>query len=229
MATVGTVLVDALVLAGGKSSRLGSAPKAALLLDGQTLLERTVAAVANARHTVVVGPETGLKHPVLWAREHPPFTGPAAAIAAGLDALAGTGETLGDFTLVLACDMPRIALAVPLLLAAVTDSPERDGAIAISSDESGDRIQPLAAAYSSTRLRAAIETHRRGASLESLPMHRLIDGLDLTRVHVLAGSTDDVDTWADAVRLGVRPQNVSEVPANIQAMDRARGERLERR
>ena len=37
----GTPRFDAIVLAGGRSSRLGGVPKAGLVLDGQTLLERT--------------------------------------------------------------------------------------------------------------------------------------------------------------------------------------------
>ena len=38
------MLIDAVVLAGGRSSRLGSVAKALLVVEGQSLLERTVSA-----------------------------------------------------------------------------------------------------------------------------------------------------------------------------------------
>ena len=82
--------MDALVLAGGRSSRLGSVAKAGLIYEAQTLLERTLDAVAAAGSIVVVGPDvrTTAERPVLQAREDPPFGGPVAAIGAGMDALA---------------------------------------------------------------------------------------------------------------------------------------------
>ena len=80
---------DAIILAGGRSSRLGGVPKSGLIYDGATLLERSLRAAGAARRTVVVGPDPGgLPGGVLTCREEPPFAGPAAAIAAGLAALA---------------------------------------------------------------------------------------------------------------------------------------------
>ncbi|WP_043436145.1 NTP transferase domain-containing protein, partial [Arthrobacter sp. I3] len=75
---------DAIILAGGRSSRLGGVPKSGLIYDGATLLERSLRAAGAARRTVVVGPDPGgLPGGVLTCREEPPFAGPAAAIAAG--------------------------------------------------------------------------------------------------------------------------------------------------
>jgi CTP:molybdopterin cytidylyltransferase MocA len=97
------MLLDAIVLAGGRSSRLFGVPKSALLWRGSTLLQNTVDAVldAGARRVVVVGPGAsvadgaaggladgdGPAARIMFAREDPPFGGPAAAIAAGLSAL----------------------------------------------------------------------------------------------------------------------------------------------
>jgi molybdopterin-guanine dinucleotide biosynthesis protein A len=43
------------ILAGGKSTRLGGVPKAQLRYDGATLLQRAVAAARGAGRAVVVG------------------------------------------------------------------------------------------------------------------------------------------------------------------------------
>uniref|UniRef100_UPI0039EF6021 molybdenum cofactor guanylyltransferase n=1 Tax=Sinomonas sp. G460-2 TaxID=3393464 RepID=UPI0039EF6021 len=48
---------DAIVLAGGRSSRLGGYPKPRLVYEGVTLLDRALGAVSAARRVAVVGPE----------------------------------------------------------------------------------------------------------------------------------------------------------------------------
>lgn len=196
---------DAIVLAGGRSSRLDAVAKAELVVDGETLLARTLAAVSAARRIVVVGP-SGLAVPaagVLHAREEPPFGGPAAAIAAGLsvlrhDARLRVGAAPAEATLVLACDMPSIGLAVPILLRGLDDNPEQDGVMAVDSD----RLQPLAAGFRTSRLASAIASRTAGGPLDGIPVFRLLDGLNLVPVDVPRGSTADVDTWEDAQRLG---------------------------
>lgn len=83
-------LFDAVVLAGGRSTRLDGRAKADLALDGARLVDRAVGAAvaAGARRTVVVGPEELEVAGAIATRERPPFGGPVAAIAAGLAALA---------------------------------------------------------------------------------------------------------------------------------------------
>nr|WP_246223589.1 NTP transferase domain-containing protein [Pseudarthrobacter psychrotolerans] len=116
---------DAVILAGGRSSRLGGVPKQSLTYDGDSLLRRSAAAAGGARAAVVVGPEAGevLAREVpagfLRCREEPPFGGPAAAIAAGLAALATADGNRPPLTLVLACDMPNVGQAVSALKAAL--------------------------------------------------------------------------------------------------------------
>lgn len=114
---------DALILAGGRSSRLGGVPKSQLMYDGATLLSRSLSAAAGARATVVVGPDPGeLPAGVLTCREEPAFTGPAAAIAAGMAALErARGPLRAAMTLILACDMPKADQAVAALRAALAD------------------------------------------------------------------------------------------------------------
>lgn len=200
--------MDALVLAGGRSSRLGSVPKAGLVYQEQSLLERTVVAVSDARAVVVVGPElpAALAGRVQLAREDPPFGGPAAGIGAGLTALAGRIPA-SDYTAVLACDMPNIATALRHLVAALDDPAPTDGVIA--TDGRG-RLQPLAAVYRTARLQAALEPFRRSGALDGLSAFQLVSGLRLTPVAVPAGATDDIDTWADANAFGIRHETRQE-------------------
>jgi molybdopterin-guanine dinucleotide biosynthesis protein A len=201
---------DAVILAGGRSSRLGGAPKPRLVSGGRTLLELALEAAHGAHTIVVVGPDPGpLPAGVLTCREEPPFAGPAAAIAAGLAALAAHRMAGGiapptpaapAWTLVLACDMPRATAAVTALREELAHGAEGDGVLAVSAD---GRRQPLAGFYGTAALqRSAAEAARRGA-LADASVFALLASLDVRGLRVPPGSTDDVDTWEDAAALGV--------------------------
>ncbi|MEU4744233.1 NTP transferase domain-containing protein, partial [Actinosynnema sp. NPDC023658] len=58
----------AVVLAGGRGSRLGGVDKASLVVDGRTLLDHVLDAVAAARQVIVVGPRKDDVTGVTWAR-----------------------------------------------------------------------------------------------------------------------------------------------------------------
>ena len=201
---------DAIILAGGRSSRLGGVPKQQLTYDGATLLQRALDAAGGAEAAVVVGPESGaLPAGVLRCREEPPFAGPAAAISAGLAALAAASgaqpeATRAGWTLVLACDMPNVAPAVKSLRDALRHPPQPgDGVVAVSMD---GRRQPLVGFYSTPALqRAAQDLASRGALING-SVSALLASLDVRLVTVPAGSTDDVDSWDDAAALGVAGQ-----------------------
>ena len=105
-----------------------------------------------------------------------------------------------DAVLVIACDMPHIDRAVPLLITALGEHPDAEGVIPVDSD--GHR-QPLAAAYRTTRLAAAIADQKRDGALSGVSVSRLVRGLDLAEIAVPAGATADVDTREDTIRLGV--------------------------
>ena len=217
-------------------SRLNGVPKSRLRFRDRTLLEQTLAAVSApatvhptaVRRIVVVGDvaDSSVSPDVLVTREEPPYSGPAAGIAAGLTALGSADPIPSDYTLVLGCDMPGIGAAVAPLLSAlftqalftqalVTQAPLKqapltqpgDGVIAV---DGRNRLQPLAAAYRTARLTAAAEAKRAAGILEGLSVFQLIAGLALTDVVVPPGATDDVDTWADAERFGVaRPPGIT--------------------
>lgn len=195
---------DAVILSGGRSSRLGGVPKAALMHDGATLLERALQAAGGASAVAVVGPDPGtLPEGVLACREDPPFSGPAAAIAAGLSALARRAEDHrgpAPYTLVLACDMPRAEAAVRALLEAAAKGPPGDGLMAVSAD---GRRQPLLGLYGTAVLQQHVADADRRGALVNASVFALLARLDVREVGVPGGSTNDVDTWDDAAALGV--------------------------
>ncbi|MCU1434478.1 MAG: molybdopterin-guanine dinucleotide biosynthesis protein [Pseudarthrobacter sp.] len=205
-----TLDFDAVILAGGRSARLGGVPKQHLTYDGDTLLRRSVAAAGGARVVVVVGPGEGdLPAGILRCREEPAFSGPAAAIAAGLTELERTGGPPSRFTLVLACDMPNSADAVSALADALLineraggnfSSSKQDGVVAVSED---GRLQPLAGFYSTAALQRAVADLAGRGSLINGSVRALLASLDVQPVAVPGGSTADVDTWDDAAALGV--------------------------
>lgn len=209
---------DTIILAGGRSSRLGGSPKSELVYDGGTLLERTIDAARGARHIVVVGPAPeGRPAGVHSCREEPPFAGPAAAIAAGLAKLQalrrpGPGEatatTGAAFTLILACDMPHVDMAVPVLQEALDSGPGNPGAVFRAGDgvmavSPEGRRQPLAGFYRTAALQAAVDDAAARNGLNHGSVFALLARLDVMAVTVPTGSTDDVDTWDDVAALGV--------------------------
>jgi molybdopterin-guanine dinucleotide biosynthesis protein A len=189
---------DAIVVAGGRGSRLGGVEKAELRQDGQRLLDRLADGLAGARALVVVG-DRGVPGALL-VREEPPHGGPAAAVAAGLAALPG-GSTL---VALLAVDMPRAGEAIPLLLSAyagATSLAAADGVVAVDST---GRRQPLLGVYATTRLRAAVAavSAERGG-MEGSSLRQLLAPLELCEVPVSDALCADVDTRDDAERLGI--------------------------
>ena len=201
--------VDAIILAGGRSSRLGGVAKASLLRDGRTLLQLAIdAARAAGGRVVVVGPEARTTAPVRFVRERPVFGGPAAAIAAGLDALRdGVADEGPTQVAVLACDMPDAAPALAAVLdaaaAAAATGTEADGWVAV--DDSG-REQSLLAVYRREALGgrvAALRASQPSGDLAGVSVRQLLAGLVLRQVPIPDGGSADVDTWADATELGV--------------------------
>ncbi len=189
------LVVDAVILMGGRATRLGGVAKGDLRVEGRTLLERVVAAADVARDRVVVGEagESVLPPEVRVVREEPPFGGPVAAVAAGVRALAEDG----DAVLILAGDQPFVAAAIPLLLAAIPE--EGDGARAVDAD---GRAQHLTCVVRRPALEAAIAAIAAAGPLDGVSMRRLLEPLRMVDVPVPQRATMDVDTWADANAVG---------------------------
>ncbi|MEY9943806.1 molybdopterin-guanine dinucleotide biosynthesis protein A [Kitasatospora sp. GAS1066B] len=194
----GAIGYDAIVLAGGAARRLGGADKPRLTVGGRSLLDRVLAACAGARSTVVVGPApTRPGGPAAtggprWTREQPPGGGPVAAAAAGL----ADPAVRAPVVLLLAADLPFLDAATVHRLAAaltaeVAEGAEVDAAVLVDAE---GRDQPLAAAYRTSALRAAL------AGLGDpvgLPLRRLTGGLRTVRLADPDGVSQDCDTWEE--------------------------------
>ena len=184
MQTAG-VEFDAVVVAGGGSTRLGGVDKALVVLDGVTFLDRVLRAVEGATRTVVVGPVRETYREVEWTQEEPAGSGPVAGLAAGL--AIGTAPV----PVVLSCDLPWVTAADVTRL--VDSLGSHDGSGLRDSD---GRDQWLAAAYHRRALEQALE---RLGDPRDKSVRRLMADLDLVW-QAPAHAGDDVDTWADLDR-----------------------------
>lgn len=201
----------AVIVAGGASRRLNHVPKASLSDGTNTLLGCALEAVAAASPRVVVGPESlPLPSGVLRTREDPPFSGPAAAIHAGLECIAADCERsqvpLPEWCLILGVDTPRIAPAVQQLIAAARAAEQASvGQSAPTDSESSAGFwgvaegiyQPLVGIYRFDAIRSVFSTGTTDASVRSF-----LRRLNPVAVQMSAADTADVDTWEQAQALG---------------------------
>jgi len=190
---------DAIVVAGGRGSRLGGVDKPALRVGDFSLLDRALGAVRAARRVSVVRQVDDVVVDTRITRtvEQPPLSGPAAAIAAGLADLERTPgrDPAPPFVAVLAADLPRVGEAFASLRRHAMPR-KADGLIA---DDPEGRDQPLLAIYRTAALQAAVATH----PTDGLGVGRLIANLRLTRVPLEAVLCADVDDEADARAAGI--------------------------
>lgn len=187
--TSSTTEYAAVILTGGTGSRLGGVDKALLQHRGRRLIDHALAAVRHAHPVVVVGPAVPVATPVLFTREEPPGSGPAAGVLAGRDAVsAAGGDPPPGLLVVLAVDMPGITPdTVTRLVGSVG---RRDGAVLV--DRTGRR--QLAAVL---RLGRLGEAWPGGAPVEGLSIRRLLAPLDLVDVPARDAEAADIDTRAD--------------------------------
>lgn len=199
---------DAIVLAGGRGSRLGGVDKAALILDQERLVDRVVAAARaeGASRVVAVGPPHVGDRADRVVREDPPFSGPLAALAAALP------EIDSPWIMLLACDLVRPSSVVSQLRSALSDLSTNtaaagvEGVILVDEEE---RRQWLAGIYSSRALRAAMA--ERDGSLGTVPdgslrsvqngsLRSVLGGLELREIEAERSSTEDIDTSEQLAR-----------------------------
>ncbi len=182
----------AVVVAGGAARRFGGRDKLRVEVEGVPVLARVLQAVASVDScddVVVVGPPRREIHPhVRVVREEPPLSGPAAALAAGLQALQLRSDAV---VLVLAGDLPALTgAALHALCRAVEDEPDLD--VAVAGD---DTLAPqyLLAAWRAGALAAAVE--RLGDPVDR-PVRALYDGARVAVVRLPRG-VGEPPPWGD--------------------------------
>lgn len=175
----------AIVLAGGRATRLDAADKASVVVDGTALVDHVFAAVRGCTPIIAVGPDSLSRPGIRVVREQPAFGGPVAAISAALRALEESDATE---TWLLACDLPR-AQDLVALLGAVAIPDDADAVIAVDAD---GREQWLAGRYRLNALRRAAAALPEVAGVS---MRSLIAPLTLYAVDD-AGTALDLDTWS---------------------------------
>lgn len=186
---------DAIVLAGGRATRMSGVAKPQQLVGASTMLERVLSAVAAADVRIVVGPSQSIPEDVLVVQEQPPGSGPVAGVAAGL---AHVGSPV---VLVLAADLPFLdPETIGSLLAGLDSNDSSDdgsgepdsGDLAMLVDESG-RDQYLLAAWRTAALRMALAEL---APFHGRSMRELVNSV---RVHRIAAvpRPGAPNPWAD--------------------------------
>ena len=127
---------SAAILAGGHATRFGGRDKAALVVDGRTMLDRQVAVLAPLTNDLLI----------VGGRMHHPAARTIADAVPGCGPLGGLHTALtharGDAVFLIACDMPYVTspfIAYLLSLAGGAD-------IVVPRSERG--YHPLCAVYS---------------------------------------------------------------------------------
>ena len=177
--------LQAILLAGGRAQRMGGRDKMLLHVRGKTLIQHAVESVALADQVAIVGPErdVNLGREVVWTREEPQFSGPAAAIAAGFKSL-NLGR--GDDLVILPTDLVNPAELVDALLGAEANC--------VATDPAGFR-QWACCRLVAEDLAAAIA---QVDDLANASIRQLFNPIELTEIRVSGRVCTDLDTEEDA-------------------------------
>lgn len=187
----------AILLAGGRASRVAGAAKPLFEVGGATLLGRAVASVTaiGARPIVVAAPVLDPALDVEWVLEDPPFGGPVAGVVAALSRAEGWAPE-PEWTFLLACDLPRIDSAVQRLRSDILLLPsDTDGACLA---DPASRPQWLTGVYRTRALRAAAAALPDAG--RDAPVRDLLADLAIAALPAPGDLTADVDTWEDLKR-----------------------------
>lgn len=170
------------VLAGGASSRMGR-HKAFLMLNGRSLIHIAATAVCEAAGSVtIIGPPDlyrGFGWPVI--PDGRANSGPLAGIETALN------HTAADWSLVVACDMPRLNAETlrRVLDAAIHVERSQPEAICVLPESSAGRVEPLCAMYHKRSLGAISEALDGGT-------RKITDALPRGSIHYIRMMQDPI-------------------------------------
>ncbi len=191
-----------LVLAGGKSSRMGT-DKAFLDFHGQTLLERALAVMgAVCDQVMIVGDRAKFAE-----YDSPKYGAVVADIFPGCGPLGGIHAALAhssaELNLMLAVDMPFVSAELLLFLWAAAEG-EGNHAI-VTVPRTGRGLQPLCAVYRRDFAAAAeralrAEKYKIDAAFSGVPL-RVIEESELVEAGFSEQNFFNVNTPEDRLRL----------------------------
>ncbi|MGO1183628.1 MAG: molybdenum cofactor guanylyltransferase [Micrococcaceae bacterium] len=225
---------DAVILAGGRGSRLGGVDKASLRIDGERLVDRAAAAARaqGAGHVVVVGPEHTRAPGSLVVRENPPHSGPLAALATALP------HVSAEWTLLLSCDLEHpdtVCRTLSETLRPPADGIDDDARSDSGADDTDGFVlrdddgypQWLAGLYRTAALRRGVQAlTARTTTLADLSLRRLFRAGELRLTEIPAPSTDtaDIDEPDDLIRARAVVDPSTGTGAHPTITDRTEGE-----
>ena len=187
---------SAAILAGGQAVRFGGRDKSALLIDGRTLLDRQLAALAPLTDDVmIVGGARATIHDIV------PGCGPLGGLHAALTA------ARHDTLFLIACDMPYVSTALVAYLLSLAGGADA----VVPRSERG--YHPLCAVYT----RACLEPVAARLADRQLKMRDLVDSLR-TRVVTI----EEIRQFGDPERLLI---NVN-TPADYAGLEALQGHKL---
>ncbi|MGN7131984.1 NTP transferase domain-containing protein [Rhodococcoides corynebacterioides] len=211
--------VDAIVLAGGRGSRMPGTDKVLATVDGRTLLGHVLTATAFCDRVVVVGPRpVALDGPAAadlrFTRETPHFGGPVRALRAGLEAIDRSADPVpasdDDVILTVSADLPFVHENALRSLVDALRSREVD---AVFATDAAGRVQYLVGAWRRGALQRGVaaalvgvdDTRERGPSVRAaLPQATATLALD---------DVEDVDTPEDLAAARARAERSPDLDA----------------
>lgn len=188
--------VHAIVLTGGRSSRMGGRHKPGIVVDGSSVIDRTLSALWSAApeaQVIIAGSDAGLsqhlQHKTTVVREHPPFSGPVAGVAAALETIPASASVV----LLLGGDTPFLSdSTIGRLLSSTTA-----GAAVTSCLDSTGHLQYLCSAWQYEVFRAQVE---RIGEPAGVPLRALFEGLSPECIACDPDELRDIDTPEDLAR-----------------------------
>lgn len=188
--------VHAVVLTGGRSSRMGGRHKPGIQLGGRSVIDRTLAtlwSVAPTAHVIIAGSDEGLSSSfrphVTVVREDPPFSGPVAGVAAAVDAM-----SISDgVTILLGGDLPFLSAATMRRLVQAAGA----GAAVVSCLDETERLQYLCSGWDTAILREQVAAIPEPAGA---PLRALFSGLVPELISCDPNELRDIDTPDDLAR-----------------------------
>ena len=178
-----------IILAGGRSQRMGGIDKSTISLNGTRLIDHLLTGVQELgvdRDNVVIVSTKTLAEGITHTAEKPAFGGPLAGISAGISALPAAAGLVA----ILSVDAPDSWKLMPELSNALARNAERDAAII---KDSAGIANPLCSVWEVSKLRQSLaeigDAHDKPA--RALVRHSDWVGVDGT------GCETDYDTLAE--------------------------------